>query len=123
MGVQKSTVGRAAAILTTGEVAAETFDLTNAGGSELLADLRFTLGSLTNGIFRFYALDPDDGTTWVPLADLAGNVSYTFTASTTRMIWLRAPGVKSVRVTVQGTGTVTSSSATVTYRYKRPGAL
>lgn len=123
MGMTKSMIGRAAAILTTSEVAATAFAIMgNAAESEVLVDLRFTLGSLTNGIVRFYALDPQDGTTWVPIQDTAGNVSYTLTASTDRMFHIRAPGVNSIRASIQGTGTVTSSSATITYRYRGKGA-
>lgn len=123
MGMIKSKVGRAAAILTTSEVAATAFAImAEAAESEILLDLRFTLGSLTNVIVRFYGLDPEDGTTWVPIQDAGGNVSYTLTASTDRLFHIRAPGVNSIRASVQGTGTVTSSSAKITYRYRGKGA-
>lgn len=117
----KEHIVRAAAVLTTGEVAGTTFDLNNAWGSCASAQIDFTLGSLTNGIFRFYV--SMDASTWYPLADAGGAVvSYTFTADTTRAIPLSAVGWKHLRISVQGTGTVTSSSAAMKLRYLRRGS-
>ena len=120
----KDFVVRAAAILTTGEVAGIDFDLNSAWGSLAEVQIDFTLGSLTNGIFRFYA--SQDGVTYYPLESFAGggaaSVSRTYTANTTSMIPVIAPGSKFLRVSVQGTGTVTSSSAAVRLRYLRRGS-
>lgn len=113
-------VGRAAAILTTGEVAGDSIDLNEAWGSKVVVDFDFTLGSLTNVILRFYA--SVDGTTYEPLPDVGGNVSYTLTADSSRLFLLEAPGLKRFRATVQGTGTVTSSSAAFKYRYLKRGS-
>ena len=118
----KSLIARAAAILTNSEVAAATFDLNGSFNSSLVVEIDFTLGSLTNGLFRFYG--STDGVTFVPLepcgSDTASNTR-TFTADATAMVPVHAPGVKFFRVTVQGTGTLTSSTATVTYRWLRRG--
>lgn len=116
----RSLVGRAAAILTTGEVAGTTLNLTthNPHESILAVDVAFTLGSLTNGIFRFYA--SMDGTNF----DLiyVGGTASTITLTANGDLCVLLPGLagyKYFRVSVQGTGTVTSSSAAVTYRWMR----
>ncbi len=112
---------RAAAILTTGEVAGTTFDLNSAWASEATAKIDFTLGSLTNGIFRFYA--SDDGTTFYTLlGENGGSLTQTLTANGTIATPVRARGWKFLRVSVQGTGTVTSSSATVSLNYLKRGS-
>lgn len=117
----KSLVARAAAILTTGEVAATAFDLNKAWGSTVNVALDFTLGSLTNVIVRFYA--SADGTTYVPISDGTALLTETLTATATRVYAVPAlVGWKNFRVTLQGTGTTTSSSATVTYRWLQRGS-
>ena len=118
----KSLVGRAAAILTTGEVAGAALDLNSAWGSLVTADLSFTLGSLTNVTVRAYAsvdgvtYDPvttDDGTAW----------SVVLTGSAERCYNFRSlAGWKFFRLSLQGSGTTTSSSADYTYRYLRRGS-
>jgi hypothetical protein len=109
-------VARAAAILTTGEVAGTIFDLTNALEQDVTVQIAFTQGSLTNGIFRFYV--SMDNSTFVPLyGPSAAALTQTYTADTTSVIPIKANGWRYLRVSVQGTGTVTSSSATVTIRY------
>lgn len=109
---------RAAAITTNAEVAGVSFDLNEAKDSEAVVQLDFTLGSLTNGIFRFYV--SVDGTTFYTLMGPTGAVlTQTLTANSTLAIPLQAPGWKFLRVSVQGTGTVTASSATVGIRYLR----
>jgi hypothetical protein len=117
----KATVGRSAAILTTGEVAGATFDLNNAWGSQVTVDLSFTIGSLTNVVVRFYA--SMDGTTFDPISDGVTVMSETLTASTERC-YVMPPlsGWKNFRVSLQGTGTTTSSTANFTYRYLRRGS-
>lgn len=112
----KTHAARAAAILTTGEVAGTIFDLTNAWGHQASVDISFTLGSLTNGIFRIYV--SADNSTFVPLFGATGaTLTQTLTATATLSIPVFAPGWRYLRVSVQGTGTVTSSSATVNVRY------
>jgi hypothetical protein len=118
----RSLAARAAAILTTSEVAAASFDLNNAFNSEVSVDLSFTIGSLTNVVIRFYA--SMDGVTYKAIAVNGGTLmSETLTASAERC-YVVPPlaGWKQFRVTLQGTGTTTSSSATVTYRYLRRGS-
>lgn len=118
----RSIAARASVVLTTGEVAATRIDLNEASGSEVCVQIAFTLGMLTNGIFRYFV--SMDGATYVPADTLNGGVvSHTFTADTTRTFVIRAPGWKFMRVSVQGTGTVTSSLAALTYRYLRRGAV
>lgn len=120
MAGQKAQPARDAAILTTGEVAAARLSLSNPHESEFLVDLSFTLGSLTNVVLRFYV--SADGSTWSAIGDIAGNVSYTLTADTERCFMIKAPGVTFFRASVQGTGTVTSSSARILYRYNTKGS-
>lgn len=117
----KSMVGRSAAILTTSEVAATALDLAQVHDSQLTVDLSFTLGSLTNVIVRFYA--SVDGVTYKPIAMGGTVVSETITATAERAYTFPPlNGWKKFRVSVQGTGTVTSSSAAITYRWLRRGS-
>jgi hypothetical protein len=114
-------IARAAAILTTGEVAGTSFDLNEAHDSEVDVQLDFTVGSLTNGIFRFYV--SVDGTNWYThFGPSAAALTQTLTANGALSIPVSGKGWKFLRVSVQGTGTVTSSSATVTVRYLRRGS-
>lgn len=113
---------RSAAILTTGEVDGAIFDLDTAWGHGVGVKISFTLGSLTNGIFRFYV--SDDGTNWFPLLGANGStLTQTLTASSTLAVPVQPLGWKSLKVSVQGTGTVTSSSATVSINYCKRGAF
>lgn len=112
---------RAAAILTTGEVAGTTFDVNEAWGGKCSAQVDFTKGSLTNGIFRFYV--SSDGVTFYPLFGPSGaTLTQTLTADGTLALPLDAGGWKFLRISVQGTGTVTSSSAAVALRYLKRGS-
>ena len=116
----KSLVARAAAILTTGEVAGSRIDLNETFNGSLGCQVDFTLGSLTNVILRPYV--SMDGTNWYLMYGPAGaSLAVTLTASATIALPLSAPGWKFMRVSAQGTGTVTSSSLTLTYRYFRRG--
>lgn len=114
-------VGRAAAILTTAEVAGAKIDLNDAFKSEVSLQVDFTLGSLTNAIVRVYV--SMDGVNFYQLqgASAAAPVAITYTASQLAAIAFDCIGWKFFRATIQGTGTVTSSSATLTYRYLRRG--
>lgn len=112
---------RAAAILTTGEVNGTSLDLNEAYDATANIQIDFTLGSLTNGIFRFYV--SMDGTNFYSLlAPTGATLTQTLTANGTIALSVKAGGWKLLRVSVQGTGTVTSSSATVTARYLRRGS-
>lgn len=117
----RSQVGRAAAILTTGEVAGTALDLSAAKDHIVTVNIDFTVGSLTNCAFRFYA--SMDGTTYdlIYLGGVASTV--TLTGTDTIAVVIPAPaGYKFFRASAQGSGTVTSSSATITYRFDRPGS-
>jgi hypothetical protein len=117
----KNIVARAAAIPTTDKVNATSLDLNEAHASRATVQIDFTLGSLTNGIFRFYV--SVDGTNWYTLFGPTGAaLTQTLTANSTLAIPVAAAGWKYLRVSVQGTGTVTSSTATVTHRYLRRGS-
>jgi hypothetical protein len=112
---------RASAVTTNAEVAGSTFTVNNAASSELNVHVSFTLGMLTNGIFRWYV--SKDGSTWVPMSDFAGNISYTLTASTEKVYNFDCKGWRFFRVSVEGTGTVTNSLAAVTVQHLRRGAV
>jgi len=117
----KSLAARAAAILTTAEVAATALDLNEAYASQVTVQLDFTIGSLTNVIVKFYV--SMDGTNYYPVtADTGALMTETVTATGVRCYSPgNLAGWKYFRASVQGTGTVTSSSATLTYRYLRRG--
>ena len=114
----KEQVLRAAAILTTGEVAGSSFVLNNAFASRASLLVNFTLGSLTNGIVRLYV--SKDGVTYYPLE--SGTVSRTYTGDTDAVIPIDGSGWRFFRASIQGTGTVTSSEATLTLRYLQAGS-
>lgn len=119
----KSQAARAAAILTNTEVAAGTLDLNGSVKDQRVTlQVAFTLGSLTNVILRLYG--SVDGSTWVPCAFADGTtVSKTLTADTTALYSVAPlPGVNFFRATAQGTDTLTSSSLTLTYRWRRAGS-
>jgi hypothetical protein len=120
-GPNKSQIGRAAAILTTAEVAGSALDLNKAWGGQVTVELDFTLGSLTNVTARFYV--STDGTTYRPIAVGASLLTEVLTATATRCYVLPSlVGWKFFRVSLQGSGTTTSSTATVTYRYLAAGS-
>ncbi len=118
----KQFVARSAAILTTGEVAGNAIDLNRTWGHAVTVDLDFTLGSLTNVIIKFYV--STDGTTYKRIAVNGGTLmTETITADATRCYVVPClAGWKFFRATLQGTGTVTSSSATMSYRYLAAGS-
>lgn len=117
----KEFVVRSSVVLTTGEVAGNTFTVNNAKDSELNVHVSFTLGMLTNGIFKWYA--SKDGSTWVPMSDFSGAVSYTLTASTEKVYNFDCKGWRFFRVSATGTGTVTNSLAEVKVQHLRRGAV
>ncbi|HEX5076795.1 MAG TPA: hypothetical protein VFW03_26545 [Gemmatimonadaceae bacterium] len=124
MNYRKSKVGRASAVLTTGEVAGAALDLDQAKDKQVVVDLSFTIGMLTNVTARFYG--SVDGTTYDLLGHLAvpGTASVVLTADTEKMFIMPAlPGIKWFRVSVQGSGTVTNSLCQFTYRYDKRGSL
>lgn len=114
----KSVVARAASVLTTSEVAAAAFDLNNAWASKVGVKLDFTLGSLTNVTVNHYG--SLDGTNWFPIN---GVPTDTLTASGSKLYTFpNLVGVKWFRTTLTGAGTVTGSSATVTYTWLKRGS-
>lgn len=117
----KAVTARAAAVLTAAEVAASTLDLNETWGGQVNVQLDFTKGSLTNVIVKHYV--SADGTNFYPLASGTALETETITADATRAYKMTGlGGWKFYRATLTGTGTVTSSSATVTYRYLRRGS-
>lgn len=113
--------GRAAAILTTAEVASASFDLNEAWSASVTADIAFTLGSLTNVLVKFYA--STDGVSWDTLYTSSGApLVLTLTANADIAMPLPAPrGYKFLRASAQGTGTTTGSSLAIAFRYQRRG--
>lgn len=117
----KSKVARAAAILTNGEVAALDLDLNDAWGARVNVQLDFTLGSLTNVIVKHYV--SMDGTNYYVISSGTAAQTETITATAVRGITIPdLVGWKFYRTSLTGTGTLTSSSATLTYRYLRRGS-
>ena len=117
----KALLARAAAILTTGEVAGASLDLNSTYASQVTVDLSFTVGSLTNVTFKAYV--SMDGTTWVPVNVSGTAYSEVLTGTATRAYSLPSlAGWKFFRATLQGSGTATSSSATMYYRYLQQGS-
>lgn len=113
---QKFLVGRASAVLTTGEVAGARINLAKCKDASLTVDLDFTIGSLTNVIVRFYT--SMDGTTYKPVAVNGALLTETITANATRCYTVPdLNGWPFFRVSVQGTGTVTGSLCAFNYNY------
>lgn len=116
MATVTNATGRAAAILTTGEVFGTALDMANTVDGRVTVDLTFTIGSLTNVIVKFYG--SADDITYDPLANGIAVLTETLTASAERMYVISAPGVRYFKASVQGTGTVTSSTCAYVYRYQ-----
>lgn len=115
MSTVGSLVGRADAIPTNAEVFGADLDLHNAVNQEGTVDFAFTLGSLTNCILRFYAGPAAAPTNPLHLDGI--KQEYTITATSSGSFAFRCPGSRYFRASVEGTGTVTDSSASFTYRY------
>jgi len=116
----KAKVGRASAILTTGEVAGTALSLIGIRGQLVTVDFSFTIGSLTNVTVKFYG--SMDGTTYDPINVYGTAMQEVLTASAERCYIVPAlPGWKWFRVSVQGSGTATNSLCTFTYRWEKPG--
>lgn len=111
-------VGRASAVLTTSEVAGAALSLDQVRDKRVSVDLSFTIGSLTNVVVVFYV--SDDGTTYDQLYDGATALTETLTADGERAYQMPSlAGWKYFRVSVNGTGTVTSSLCDFTYRFDK----
>lgn len=109
-------VVRAAAVLTNSAVGSSPIAVGATLDGFIGVQIDFTLGSLTNGLF-----DPqvsNDGTNWYSLTTPG---VLTLTANGTKAFNVCAKGFKLFRVAVTGTGTVTSSSATVQCGYQVAG--
>lgn len=117
----KQFVARAAAVLTTSEVAAASFILNEAWASTVTVDVDFTVGSLTKATMRFYV--SADGTNWHPVAVAGEPVTEDLSADAKRCYAFPSlAGWRFFRASIQGDGTVTGSSATIAYRYLRRGS-
>lgn len=109
-------VGRASAVLTTGEVSGASLLLDNVWGGEVNTQFSFTLGMLTNVTLRAYV--SMDASTWFPLADDDGSVwSQVPTADRTGSVVHHCGGWKYFKLTAQGSGTVTNSLLAFTHRF------
>lgn len=114
--------GRTAALLTTSEVAGFALKLERCQDSRVTVDIGFTIGSLTNVKVRFYA-SMDNSTYDLITAPSGDDMEYTWTASKERAcIVPPLDGWKYFRVSLQGTGTATGSTATYKYRYLLRGS-
>lgn len=107
---------RAAAILTTSTVNTTPLDIHRTIDGWVQVFIDFTVGSLTNATFNPQILGSDG--TWRDCSDPG---VLTLTASGHKAFAVCAKGAKQLRVGVLGSGTVTSSSATVTYGWQEAG--
>jgi hypothetical protein len=116
-----TSVGRASAVLTTGEVAGAALPLERVKDKRVTVSFNFTQGSLTNGIIRFYV--SRDNSTYFPLYLGGTAMTETLTADGTRCYALPPMnGWKWFRATLQGTGTVTSSAGAFSYFWEKLGS-
>ena len=114
-------LGRASAVLTTGEVAGASLLLDNVWGGQVVSQFNFTLGMLTNVIVKAYV--SMDNVTFFPLTDDDGTpFTQTITATDTRAVINHCSGWKYFRLSVTGTGTVTNSLCDFTYRGLKVGS-
>lgn len=102
---------RAAAVLTTSEVNGTAFPFSHVDDGRVSVLLEGTIGSLDQIVFRFY-VSRDDSTYYA-----IDPVEVDFGGDDARTVTISAPGWKHLRVSAQGYGTVTNSSATVTALY------
>lgn len=107
---------RSAAVLTNSAVAAKVMNVFDIPEGIVSVEVSFTLGSLTNGIFNPQV--SMDSSTWFDLSDPG---ALTLTATGTKAFPCVCKGWKFFRVTATGTGTVTSSSATINYHWQKAG--
>ncbi len=117
MATVASTTVRAAAILTTSEVRTTAFDMANTLDGGITIDMSFTKGSLDNVIMIVYG--SADDVTYKPMYAGVTAMTETLTANGERLYVIKPSGVRYVKVGVQGTGTVTSSSCTIAIRYQQ----
>lgn len=108
---------RAAAILTSSEVAGTTFANTLSYNGMVSVYIQLTIGSLDAATFYFY-VSRDNGTTWVPLRLSDGTTSVSFSEDTNIAIPVNVNGWTTMKVGTLGEGTATSSTATVQAVYQ-----
>lgn len=115
MATAGAVVGRAAAVLTTGEVFGADCDVSDSLNGFVAVDFSLTIASLTSATVRLYA-----GTAATPTDVLYVNgvkQEYVFTGDTEAALVVPVAGMRYFRASIQGAGTVTASSANFTYRY------
>ena len=113
---------RAAAILTGSYVASSLLNVSQTTTQKVTYYINFTIGSLTNGLFK-----PEvsiDGSNWYDAAHtVAGTTAspgpLTLDATGKVAMTVDCTGAKLVRISVKGTGTATSSSATIVAAWQR----
>jgi hypothetical protein len=116
MATAGSATGRAAAILTTGEVFGADCAMTAAMSGRVTVDFSLTIGSLTSVTVKAYA-----GNAATPTDILYVNgvkQQFSLTGDTEAALVFECPGCAVFRLSVQGVGTVTSSTCNFTYRYQ-----
>lgn len=111
---------RPAAVLTTSAVAAAVLPVQNTVDGTVMVDVDFTLGSLTSATFTPQVSD-DGVNNWRNITD-PGALG-PLTASGAFSFPVICKGKKYFRVTAIGVGTVTSSSATISYRWQAYNGL
>lgn len=115
MATAGSATGRAAAILTTGEVFGADCDLSAAMDGRVTVDFSLTIGSLTSVTVKAYA--GNAATPTDPLVINGKLMQWSLTGDTEGAYVFDVPGCRYFRLSVQGVGTVTSSTCNFTYRY------
>ena len=108
-------VGRSAAILTNDAVDSNIVAIPQTIDGNVQVMVEFTIGSLTNVILKPYV---GDGTNWYLNTDPG---TATLTASGDYAFVVNCGGAKQFKLSVTGTGTVTSSSLTVWFGYRVAG--
>lgn len=113
MAIQTSAVGRASAVLTTGEVFGADLDLRASLDGKVAVAFSFTIGSLTSATVNVYA-----GATANPTTPLVVNgvvQTESLTGSIDKTYVFDCAGARYFRISVTGVGTVTSSLCEYTY--------
>jgi len=115
MATAGSATGRAAAILTTGEVFGADCDMSAALDGRVTVDFSFTIGSLDSVTVTAYAGNAATPTDVLYVNGVLQQIS--LTGDTEAALVYDAPGCSVFRLSVQGVGTVTDSSCDFTYRF------
>jgi hypothetical protein len=115
MAIVGTSAGRAAAVLTNGEVYGTVVDLQGAMDGKLSVDLTFTIDTLTSVTWRLAVGDtvPPTETLWINGMAMTGSL----TASTEAKMTFDCAGYRYARFALTGVGAVGASSAAFDYDY------